>query len=230
MALDPNHVFRRERLGTRFALPVACPFSDESAKDVIAIHCTLGRPDRTGHCELLRGRRLGTSLLSDRHFLRILYRGSSYQEKEGEDEMFSLTRSSQCNSKTILIVDDDWTVQMLLSELIRHTLKEFKGDSPTIFVASSAEEAIVLFAENPIGLIISDYRLPRISGLELIRTVRFSTDMATGTVLMSSDYEILDRVSKREGVDAVLRKPVNRTALKKILGTFFLNTLEPSSG
>lgn len=144
--------------------------------------------------------------------------------------MLSLALETEENVGTILIVDDDPTVQTLITELIRYSFQELKIESPAILVASSAEEGVLLVAANRIDLMFVDYHLPGISGLELIRTVRLGSDIATGTVLMSSDYENLNRVSKRKEIDAILKKPVNRNTLKKILETFFLSTLGPPSG
>ena len=67
--------------------------------------------------------------------------------------------------KTILCVDDEPIVLSSLERL-------FRKDNYTIYTASNGNEALELLKENTVDLIISDYRMPEMNGLELLKTVK----------------------------------------------------------
>ena len=66
---------------------------------------------------------------------------------------------------TILIVDD--AIQTL--EILRRNLTAKKFQ---VFTATSVTEAIRILESTPIDLVITDLKMPKISGLELIKHVR----------------------------------------------------------
>jgi len=67
--------------------------------------------------------------------------------------------------KTIVIVDDFkntlWVIEFTLSSLKVNTLK-----------ANNGQEALALFDGRPIDLLITDYNMPVMNGLELIKAVK----------------------------------------------------------
>ncbi len=69
------------------------------------------------------------------------------------------------NSPRILIVDDDpslrQVMQMQIEEMGCHAL-----------AASSGEEALQTLASEPVSLVITDYRMPGMNGLELLERIR----------------------------------------------------------
>ncbi|MFA7291312.1 MAG: response regulator [Rhodocyclaceae bacterium] len=66
---------------------------------------------------------------------------------------------------TLLLVDDEASMLSSLQRLLRR-------ENYRILVASSGEEALTLLAENEVGVIISDQRMPAMSGTELLTRVR----------------------------------------------------------
>ncbi|CAM3780181.1 Phytochrome-like protein cph2 [Vibrio aerogenes CECT 7868] len=67
--------------------------------------------------------------------------------------------------KEILLVDDE---QKVLKALKR----ELRGRVGVIHCASSADEALQILAENPVELVISDYKMPGRDGAELVIDIR----------------------------------------------------------
>ena len=66
---------------------------------------------------------------------------------------------------SILVVDDQ--------ELLRDILKDaLQRESYQVFCAASAEEAQAILSQQPVDVIISDDRMPGISGTELLAMVR----------------------------------------------------------
>ncbi|CUS81069.1 response regulator, partial [Candidatus Kryptobacter tengchongensis] len=67
--------------------------------------------------------------------------------------------------KTILLVDDD--------ELVRITLKEFFTLlGLTVIEASNGREGIEKAINNEIHILIADYRMPDLTGVEMIKEIR----------------------------------------------------------
>jgi len=109
--------------------------------------------------------------------------------------------------KSVLIVDDE----KLLARTLPTALREA---GYRIAVAGSAEQAERhVFGEATFDLIVVDNRLPRESGIEMVRRVR---DQAVKSkVILMTAYETPDVKSeaKRLKVDRYLKKPFDLTAI-----------------
>src|ERR1700756_5808924 len=78
----------------------------------------------------------------------------------------------------ILVVEDDPDIRRILDMFL--TEKGFR-----VKVADDAARALEMLAEEPIDLILSDVRMPGMSGLELLRHVK-EQDPEIQIVLMSA--------------------------------------------
>ena len=106
-------------------------------------------------------------------------------------------------SHRILIVDDQREVSRLLHSALA-TL-EYKLD---IVEMPSGEEAILDSSRNSIDLLVTDYRLPGISGVELMRKVRkFRPNVKVVLITGQTAPRIRKEVSEA-GADAFFIKPV----------------------
>ena len=70
---------------------------------------------------------------------------------------------------SVLLVDDEERILKTLSRALR-------DDGHDVVVASSGERALALLNERGFDLLVVDHRMPKLSGLELIRKV-VDTDM-----------------------------------------------------
>src|SRR4051812_29682880 len=100
----------------------------------------------------------------------------------------------------ILVVDDDNT---LLKFFKIHLNKFFSR----VIVVKNAKEAIDTFREKEIDLVLSDIRMPRMDGLQLMKRVRKHDPSIP--VLMISGALLTEEQSKAadEDADGYLRKP-----------------------
>ncbi|HYQ96373.1 MAG TPA: response regulator [Candidatus Eisenbacteria bacterium] len=109
--------------------------------------------------------------------------------------------------KSVLIVDDE----KLLVRTLSNALKEA---GYKITVAGSAEQADKhVFGEPPFDLILLDNRLPKESGMEVVRRVR---DRAVKSkVILMTAYETpeVKAEAKRLKVERYLKKPFDLTVL-----------------
>ena len=102
----------------------------------------------------------------------------------------------------ILVVDDDASQRGLLSSFL--TGQGFLSAS-----ASSAEEALQILATQDIAMLISDVRMPGISGLDLLRRVR-EKNLLLPVLLVTAYADVRDAVgAMRDGAANYLEKPID---------------------
>lgn len=108
----------------------------------------------------------------------------------------------------IILVDDDINVLTALKRsLLRIPVDEFDGDRPDIETFISAQQAIARIKVVPVDLIVSDYRMPEMSGVEFLsEAVAAQPDVAR--IILSGNAD-LDAV-----VDAINRVQIYRFVAK----------------
>lgn len=103
----------------------------------------------------------------------------------------------------ILIVED----QREVSRLLRSALETLEGELEVVEIPSG-EEAILHSTNNQIDLLVSDYRLPGMTGLELMRKVKINhPHVKIILVTGQTDPRIRKEVAEA-GADAFFIKPV----------------------
>lgn len=109
----------------------------------------------------------------------------------------------------ILVIDDDTAVQ----ELLRRTLKK-QGYEVT--VASDGEEGITQAQKLRPALIICDWIMPRLTGIEVCRRVKADANLSTTQFfLLTSLGSVADRVKGLDaGADDFISKPIELNELQ----------------
>lgn len=119
----------------------------------------------------------------------------------------------QASTLTILVVDDQQTIR----SLARMALEQWGVG--TILEAADGEEALkaILTHKTPIHLIISDYNMPNLNGLSLLRAVR-----AHGPISKTAFIMLTGRADKQmvlsaveHGVNNYLVKPFTPDSLRE---------------
>ena len=114
----------------------------------------------------------------------------------------------------ILIVEDH--------ELTRFGLKTtFEGVAQTIYEANSAENAIEIFQNNPIDVIIMDLGLPKMNGIEATKYIKSSNKDVKVVMLTShnDEKEVLD--SLKAGANAYCSKEINPQRLVEVVKSVY---------
>ncbi len=108
----------------------------------------------------------------------------------------------------ILVVDDDLTVQLVLQDLL-----ESEGHEVT--VAPDGSEALELALRLHPDVMICDWMMPVIDGIELCRRVKASPELAaTFFILLTAREQLSDRVKGLDaGADEFLSKPIETEEL-----------------
>ena len=109
----------------------------------------------------------------------------------------------------ILVIDDDPTTQVILKKILR-------DQGHNVAVASNGLEGIRQARELRPALIICDWLMPLIDGLEVCRQLKTDSDLASiFFILLTSRGAIEDRVHGLDnGADDFLAKPVDLNELK----------------
>ncbi len=114
----------------------------------------------------------------------------------------------------VLVVEDDADIRNLLQIFLRE--KGFQ-----VKVADCGPAALELLNEEPIDLILSDVRMPGMSGLELLRELK-ERDPEIQLVLMSAYSSVTDAVEAIQlGAADYVEKPIDFRRLERVLQTLF---------
>lgn len=103
----------------------------------------------------------------------------------------------------ILLVDD----QRQVSRMLRASL-ELSGRDYNVADVASAEEALLELERGPIDLLVTDLRLPGMSGLELLTKVRQQNPKARAILITGAPTDEIAAEATALGVIAFLRKPL----------------------
>jgi CheY-like chemotaxis protein len=113
--------------------------------------------------------------------------------------------------KRILIVDDEANIAMVLAACATRIGR------CAVEVAYSGQQALTAFEKQAHHLVITDYRMPDMSGLELARAMR-SLDPTVIIILMTAyDTINLREEAARLPVNQYLEKPISIAKVQEIL-------------
>lgn len=112
---------------------------------------------------------------------------------------------------SILIIDDEANQRFMLAQALRALDSDL-----LIATAATGEEALALAADEPPDLIITDYHMPAMDGLDLISELRrrgVGSRIFLITAYSSSD---LHEAAQQLHVDQYLTKPVPLALLRRL--------------
>ncbi len=134
------------------------------------------------------------------------------------EETLPITLSeSVLKGKKALLVDDSESARLVLTEML-------SSMGFHVLVAKDAYEAIEIYeaedlAHHPITLLVVDWQMPGMDGLQLVRELKAKQGQEIPAILMVTAYG-LDSVkdaAKNKEVDGVMLKPINQSALHDTL-------------
>ncbi len=104
----------------------------------------------------------------------------------------------------ILLVDDEPEILEIFHGLL-------KDEGYAVRVAQNGEEAIALFKESGADVVVTDIRMPGMSGLEVLRTIKKLDDKVEVIVLTGhASIEVAISALKNDGAFDFLTKPLDR--------------------
>lgn len=110
----------------------------------------------------------------------------------------------------VLIADDDRLIRTLVADL----LAELGHD---VVAAESGPQAVELAAREAPDLLVLDFLMPRLSGLDALRAIRDAGSRAPAVLLTAISGRSVREVEGADAAEVVLEKPVTRKALARAL-------------
>lgn len=104
----------------------------------------------------------------------------------------------------VLVVDDDEDIRESVKGLLLHALP-----GVSVSVASSGVQALDFLREHRVDLLLTDYRMPEMDGLALLRQARrLAPTMARVLMTAYPDLQVTLRAINDGGIDLFLTKPL----------------------
>lgn len=117
-------------------------------------------------------------------------------------------------NRTVLVVDDE--------EGIRETLRQaLSSRVPNVCVmtAASGDEALSIMQQEPVDLVVSDYKMPGITGIEFLTRARSLSPRAPRIMMTAfADEKIAIDAINSARVDRFLQKPFEIGEAIKVVG------------
>jgi len=110
--------------------------------------------------------------------------------------------------RSILVVDDEESVRVSLSAVLER-------EGYKVLTAEGGEEGLRLLKDNPIQLVITDYNMPGMNGVEFLKLVRERNPSAMRMMLTGDpDPQIIIRSINEGEVYRFIKKPWDNTMLR----------------
>ena len=122
-------------------------------------------------------------------------------------------------AKKILLVDDEPT----MLKGLKYSLEQ---DGYEILTAQDGEEALSVFFENEVDLVLLDVMLPKMDGIQVCQRIREQSNVPI--IMLTAKGEDMDKILGLEyGADDYMTKPFNVLEVKARIKSIFRRTTQP---
>jgi len=101
---------------------------------------------------------------------------------------------------TVLVADDDEQLVAMLEDVLT---RDFR-----VVTAHNGASALVQFARYPVDIVVTDLAMPGYNGLDVAAKCKAAKPSIPVVLLTAWDVLVTDEDRERNGVDAVVAKPV----------------------
>lgn len=104
--------------------------------------------------------------------------------------------------KTILLVDDSRAVRMAGRRIVSAIGLE-------VLEAENGQEALQMVRQHAVDVVLLDWNMPIMNGLEFLQTLRAAADISQPTVIMCTTENDMPRIieAMQSGADEYIMKP-----------------------
>jgi two-component system chemotaxis response regulator CheY len=119
----------------------------------------------------------------------------------------------------ILVVDDFSTMR----RIVRNLLVELGFGNTLIQEADDGDNALAMLRSMPFDLVVTDWNMPNVTGIDLLRAIRAEPSLKALPVLMVTAENNRDQIiaAAQAGVNGYIVKPFNAVTLKEKLTKIF---------
>jgi CheY-like chemotaxis protein len=107
---------------------------------------------------------------------------------------------------SVLLVDDEPAILTLLHRMLSNKIEH-------IYQAADGVEALKIFQEHPIDMIVSDYSMPRMNGTQLLKEIRLLNQHIPFLLCTAlTDHDVLIQAIEY-GITSIISKPIKSEIL-----------------
>ena len=119
----------------------------------------------------------------------------------------------------ILVVDDFSTMR----RIVRNLLVDLGFSGQLIFEADDGEAALSMLRSQPFDMVVTDWNMPNMTGIDLLRAIRGEPAWKALPVLMVTAENNRDQIvaAAQAGVNGYIVKPFNAATLQEKLTKIF---------
>ncbi|MBE1159498.1 chemotaxis response regulator CheY [Dyella acidiphila] len=119
----------------------------------------------------------------------------------------------------ILVVDDFSTMR----RIVRNLLVELGFSNPLIQEADDGNAALAMLKTNPFDMVVTDWNMPNMTGIELLQAIRAEPKLKSMPVLMVTAENNREQIiaAAQAGVNGYIVKPFTAITLKEKLDKIF---------
>ncbi len=110
----------------------------------------------------------------------------------------------------VLVADDDRLLRAMLGDLLAEL-------GHTVITAADGTEAVAAFSREAPDLMILDFLMPKLSGIDALREIRRAGGRAPAVILTAITDGSLRAVEGADAAEVLLEKPVSRRTLERAM-------------
>ena len=176
----------------------------------------------------------GLGMASTKNFVDVMNGDIQVESEKGVGSVFTVTVTLKASSRSVsldevkalppglraFVVDDD-EIACEHAQVILRTLG-IEADT-----ASRPQDALNRIRSahdqgHPYGLLMTDYKMPGMNGLDLTRAVRSFDHGETAIIILTGyNYDIIEEEARLDGVDGIMPKPLFSDSLMKNIHSVF---------
>lgn len=112
--------------------------------------------------------------------------------------------------KTILIIDDEASMRHLFSRILAK-------NGYKVLTSSTGVDGLRMIKENTVDLVLVDFVLPDIHGIDVIKGVRKEAGNLPEIIITGYESDETEKEAKRLGVAGYIHKPFDLTYMKGLI-------------
>ena len=122
-------------------------------------------------------------------------------------------------AKKVLVVDDS----SVMRQIIKNNLKQLGFIQANLVDAEDGQSALKKLGEDPADLVISDWNMPKMTGIEFLKKVRSDGSLKGVPFLMVTSEADKEKIMEavKEGVSQYIVKPFNAKQLEEKIKEIF---------
>ena len=174
------------------------------------------------------GSGLGMSIT--RNFVQMMNGEIDVQSKKGEGSTFTVTVTLTASDRSArdehgislpegmraLVVDDD----EIACEHTKMVLRSLGIPAEAVTDSQQGLQKLrdAVRREEPYDLLLTDYKMPEMNGLELVRSLRSFDGGKTNVIMLTGyNWDIIDEEAREDGVDGIVAKPLFSDSLLRVI-------------